>query len=52
MLAVHSMQCKKKWNLIQNSPAVKKSVQPRRRPLWKKIKSMQGGGQEMAVIVG
>jgi len=28
MLAIHSMQLLKKWNLIQNSPAVKKSVRP------------------------
>jgi len=32
-----NMQLQKKWNLIQDSPAVKKSVQPPRMLLWKKM---------------
>ena len=33
---LHSINYKKKWNLIQNSPAVKK-VRPSRMLLWKKM---------------
>jgi len=37
--------------LIQNSPAVKKSVQPQKGHSEKRC-GIQGGGQEMAVMVG
>jgi len=50
MIATQYAIAKKKWNLIQNRPAVKKCVAPRR-PLWKRCE-IQGGGQEMAVMVG
>jgi len=33
---LHSMRLQKKWNLIQNSVAIKKGVAPKR-PLWKKM---------------
>jgi len=36
------------YNVIQNSPAVKKSVWPH----CEKRCEIQGGGQEMAVMVG
>jgi len=39
------------YNLIQNSPAVKKSVRPQKGHSEKKCE-IQGGGQEMAVMVG
>jgi len=42
---------KKKWNLIQNSPAVKKSVRPQKGHSEKRFE-IQGGGQEMAAMVG
>jgi len=38
-------------NLIQNSPAVKKVCGPKKATV-KKICEIQGGGQEMAVMVG
>jgi len=40
-----------KYNQIQNSPAVKKSVQPQKGHSEKRCDN-QGGGQEMAVMVG
>jgi len=39
------------FNLIQNSQAVKKSVQPQKGHC-EKSSEIQGGGQEMAVMVG
>jgi len=40
-------------NLIQNSPAVKTSVRPQKGHCEKRCElEIQGGGQEMAVMVG
>jgi len=48
---LNSMQLQKKWNLIQNSPAVKKVCGPQKY-CCKKRCEIQSGGQEMAVMVG
>jgi len=45
------MHLQKKWNLIQNSPALKKCV-ALKKAIVKKRCEIQGGGQEMAMIVG
>jgi len=42
---------KKKWNLIQNSPAVKKVCGPEEGHCEKRCE-IQSGSQEMAVMVG
>jgi len=44
------MQLQKEGNLIQNSPAVKKVCGPKGH--CEKNCEIQGGGQEMAVMVG
>jgi len=52
MLATHAVcNYKKKWNLIENSPSVKKSVHPQKGHCEIRCE-IQGGGQEMAVMVG
>jgi len=48
---LHSMQLQKEVKCNPKQPLCKKSVQPPRRPLWKRCE-IQGGGQEMAVMVG
>jgi len=44
-------QYEKKWNLIQNSPAVKNVCSPKKAIVKKDAKSKAGGSQEMAVMV-
>jgi len=48
--SILATQYKKKWNLIQNSPVVKK-VRPQKGHSEKRCE-IQGGGQEMALMVG
>jgi len=45
----YALNHKKKWNLIQNSPAVKKVCGPQEGHCEKRCE-IQGGGQEMANI--
>jgi len=51
MLAIYSMQLQKEVKSNPKQPSCKKSVQPWKRPLWKRCE-IQGGGQEIAMMVG
>jgi len=51
MLAIHSMQLQKEVKSNPKQPSCKKKCPAPKRPLWKKCE-IQGGGQEMAVMVG
>jgi len=51
MLAIYSMQLQKKWNLIQNSPVVKKVCSPEKGHCEKRCE-IQGGSLEIAMMVG